>query len=134
MRILREWVLNNWGLKLLALGLSFLLWATYTSEPVVEVGYQVPLELVGIPANLEVSSDMPAQIYVRLRGRSALLRRITAVDLDIHAELSHAHVGENLIVLEGNAVRVPYGAQVVRLSPSQIRVVLTPRRTNPSSP
>lgn len=133
-RFLREWVLNDWGLKLIALGLSFLLWAAYRSEPVVEIGYQVPLELTSIPTNLEVSGEVPTQVYVRLRGRSALLRRIAAGDIQVRADLIRARTGDNLIVLEGDAVKIPFGAQVVRLSPAQIHVVLTLRRTVPPSP
>lgn len=133
-RFFQEWVLGNWGLKLLALALSFLLWAAYTSEPVVEVGYQVPLEIVSIPRDLEVSNDVPAQIYVRLRGRSALLRHITPADVDVHADLSHAQVGDMVLDLTGDAVRAPYGAHVVRITPSRIHLVLTPRHTGRASP
>ncbi len=134
MRFFREWVLNNWPLKLLALALSFLLWTAYTSEPIVEIGYQVPIEFVGVPRNLEISGDPAAIAYVRLRGRSALLRRISAADVDIHADLSHAQEGKNVITLDARAVQAPYGAQVVHLSPSELHVVLTPRHTLPPAP
>jgi YbbR domain-containing protein len=133
-RFLREWVFNNWSLKLLAVALSFLLWATYMSEPVVEVGYQVPLELVSIPKDLEVASDVPPQIYVRLRGRSALLRRITPADVDVRADLSSAKAGAMNLDLNNDAVRTPYGAHVVRIMPAEIHLVLTPRHTVPASP
>src|SRR5712692_2036433 len=107
MRFLREWVLSNWGLKLLALAISFLLWATYTSAPPAEMGYLVPLEFNNISRELEISGDVPTQVHVRLRGRSALLRRLTP--------------------LTPEQIATPYGATVVRLTPSQVRVLLVPR-------
>jgi YbbR domain-containing protein len=133
-RFLRAWVLDNWGLKLLALGLSFLLWTTYKSEPVVEIGYDVPIAYVNIPRELEISNDVATQAHVRLRGRSALLRRVARTDIDIRVELSHLRAGENQVPLDQGAVTVPFGAQVVYLTPPRISVVLSPRHTRPASP
>ena len=50
MRWLRQFVLRNAGMKLLALAISFLLWSTYTAEPFAEVGYNVPIAFVNVPA------------------------------------------------------------------------------------
>jgi YbbR domain-containing protein len=134
MHFLREWVLNNWGLKLLALGLSFLLWTTYKSEPIVEIGYDVPIAYVNIPRELEISNDVATLAHVRLRGRSGLLRRVTRTDIDVHVDLGHSRAGENKVTLDQGAVTVPYGAQVVHLTPSQIHVVLSPLHMRPASP
>ncbi len=135
LRFLREWVLNNWGLKLLALAISFLLWTTYTAEPFSEVGYLVPLEFRNIPSNLEISGDVATQVHLRLRGRSGLLRRLTPADLSIAVDLSGRPAGETLIHLAPDHVRVPYGATVVSVAPSDVRALLVPRRTaQPDSP
>ncbi len=131
MRFLRKWVLHQWGLKLLALFLSFLLWATYTAEPPAEVGYLVPLEFRNIPAQLEISGDVPTQVHVRVRGRAALLRRLTPADLGITVDLSGRTAGAALIPLSPENVEVPYGAQVVRVTPSQIHLRLVARGTTP---
>jgi hypothetical protein len=134
MRFLREWVLHNWGLKLLALGLSFLLWTTYKSEPIVEIGYDVPIAYVNVPRDFEISNDVATQAHLRLRGRAALLRRVARTDIDVHVDLSHSQAGENKLTLDQSAVTVPFGAQVVYLTPPGIRVVLSPRHTRPASP
>jgi YbbR domain-containing protein len=130
MRFLREWVLSNWGLKLLALAISFLLWTTYTSAPPAEMGYLVPLEFNNISRELEISGDVPTQVRVRLRGRSALLRRLTPADLGITVDLGGRPAGETLIQLTPEQMATPYGATVVRLTPSQVRVLLVPRRAS----
>ena len=131
MSFLREWVLHNWGLKLLALALSFLLWATYTAAPLAEVGYLVPLEFDNVSRDLEISGDVPVQVHVRVRGRSALLRRLTPAGLGIAVDLRNRRAGELLIPLTPDRVAVPYGATVVSLTPSQVRVLLVPRRASP---
>ncbi len=130
MRLLRERVLSNWGLKLLALALSFMLWTTYTAPPLAEVGYLVPLEFNNIPRELEISGEVPTQAHVRVRGRSALLRRLTPADLGITVDLSGRPAGETFIPLTPEQVATPYGASVVRLAPSQVRVLLVPRRAS----
>ncbi len=128
MHFLREWVFANWWLKLLALGLSFLLWTIYSTEPVAEVGYVVPIEFRNVPANLEISGDVPAQVHVRVRGRSILVRRLTPADLAISVDLSHAQVGEAAFQLTPDHVAAPYGVTVLGVAPSLIRVPLIPRR------
>lgn len=128
MHFLREWVFNNWGLKLLALALSLLLWTTYTAEPISEVGYLVPLEFSGISEDLEISGDPPTQVQVRARGRSALLRRLSRGDLSIEVDLTGHPVGEMLIHLTPDLVAAPYGVTVVRITPPQVRLLLIPRR------
>ncbi len=133
MHLLREWVLHNWGLKLLALAISFLLWTTYTAEPISEVGYALPLEFINVPRDLEISGDPPTQVQARVRGRSALLRRLSRADLGITVDLSGHKPGEALIPLTPDLVAAPYGATVVRVSPSEVRVLLVPRRAPPES-
>lgn len=127
MRFLHEWVLHNWHLKLLALGISFLLWATYTAEPVAEVSYLAPVEFSNIPAELEISGEPPAQVHVRLRGRSALLRQIRSAELTISVDLTGSPPGETLIRFTPNQVKTPFGAELVRIAPSEMRVRLARR-------
>ncbi len=131
MRFLREWVFANWWLKLLALSLSFLLWTIYSTEPVAEVGYVVPIEFRNVPPNLEISGDAPTQVHVRARGRSIFVRRVAPADLAISVDLSHAQPGEATFHLTPDQVAAPYGVTVVGVAPSLIRVPLISRRPPP---
>jgi YbbR domain-containing protein len=127
MGLLRKYVLANAGLKLLALAISFLLWATYTSEPYAEVGFLVPLEFTTMPNRLEISGDVPNVARVRVRGRSALLRRMVAADLDLHLDLKNGKEGSTTMELTPGMVQAPFGATVVQVEPSEIHVTLVPR-------
>jgi len=125
---LRKYIFANAGMKLLALAISFLLWATYTAEPYAEVGVQVPLEFTTIPSQLEISGDVPNTVRVRVRGRSALLRRMVAADLNLRIDLKNATEGKEVLPITPEMVGAPYGATVVEVSPGQIQITLVPRR------
>jgi hypothetical protein len=127
MRFLRKYIFANAALKLLALGISFLLWTTYTSEPFAEVGFQVPLEFTSMPTHLEISGDLPTSIHVRVRGRSGLLRRMVPADINLRVDLKDGKEGTSQIRITPDMLGAPYGATVVQVSPSQFQVTLVPR-------
>jgi hypothetical protein len=124
MRFLRQVITRNLGLKVSALAISLALWAAYKSEPIVEVGYNAPLAVMNLPPELEITSDVPTDVRVRVRGRSFLLRRLTPGDLSVSVDFSHAQAGNQLLRLAPDMVGAPYGAEVVGVVPSEIRVSL----------
>jgi YbbR domain-containing protein len=130
-RFLRKYIFANAGLKLLALGVSFLLWATYTSEPFAEVGFQVPIEFTSMPPHLEMSGDVPTSVHVRVRGRSAFLRRMISADLNLRVDMKDAKEGTASLGITPEMVGAPYGASVVQVSPSDIHVTLVQRHGPP---
>jgi hypothetical protein len=127
MRFLRKYVFANAAMKLLALGISFLLWTTYTSEPFAEVGFPVALEFTSMPPQLEISGDVPTSVHVRVRGRSALLRRMIPADLNLRVDLKAGKEGTSVVRITPDMVGAPYGAAVVEVSPSEFHVTLVPR-------
>ena len=127
MGFLRKYVLADAGLKLLALAISFLLWATYTAEPYAEVGFQLPLEFTTMPPQLEISGDVPTVVHIRVRGRSALLRRMIPADLNLRLDMKDGKQGTSIVNISPEMVRAPYGATVVQVAPTEIHVTLVPR-------
>jgi hypothetical protein len=127
LNFLRKYIFANAGLKLLALAISFLVWATYTSEPYAEVGFQVPLEFTTMPSQLEISGDVPTVVHIRVRGRSALLRRMIAADLNLRLDLKNGQQGTTTLQITPEMVGAPFGATVVQVAPSEIHVTLVPR-------
>jgi YbbR domain-containing protein len=130
-RFLRKYIFSNAALKILALAVSFLLWATYTSEPFAEVGFQVPLEFTSMPAQLEIYGDVPTSVHVRVRGRSAFLRRMIAADLNLRLDMKDRKEGTASLPLAPDMVGAPYGATVVEVSPSEIHVTFVQRHGPP---
>jgi hypothetical protein len=121
--------LHNMGLKLLSLAISCALWATYTAEPFADVGYNVPLAFVNVPAGLALGDDAPNNVHVRLRGRTGLLRRLTPADLNVSVDLAGAQSGPIAVSLTTGMVRVPYGTEVSLITPSQFRITLVTSAT-----
>ena len=131
MRLLRRIFLQDAPLKLVALGISFFLWATYTAEPFAQVGYNVPVAYVNVPNGLAVGGAPPNVVRVVLRGRTGLLRRLTPADLTIDIDLAASAAGDVAIRVSANMVGVPYGTEVVRLAPSEFHVSLVPSAAPP---
>ena len=127
MRFLRKYIFSNALLKVLALGISFMLWVTYTSEPPAEVGFPVPLEFSNMSGQMEISGDVPTVIRVRVRGRSSLLRRMVPSDLRLSLDMTDRKEGDTVIKLSPDMVVAPYGATIVGLSPDEFHVILVPR-------
>src|SRR2546427_13131359 len=76
MRLLRRVFLQNLRLKLIALGISYFLWATYTAEPFAQVGYSVPVAIVNVPDGLAIGGGPPHVIPGVLPGRSGVRCRL----------------------------------------------------------
>ena len=133
MRLLRRFLLRNWRLKLIALAISFFLWASYTAEPFAQVGYNVPVAYVNVPDGLAVGGAPANVVRVVLRGRSGLLRRLTPADLTLDVDLAAAPSGDHPIQLSPRMVGVPYGTEVVRLAPSELHISLVPTKIPPGA-
>jgi hypothetical protein len=134
MRSLRRAVFNDLGLKVLALAISFALWATYTAEPFSEVGYSVPIAFLNVPPGLVIADDAPSNVHVRLRGRAGLLRRLGSGDLSVNINLANTSLGEMPIRLSPAMVEAPYGTEVVLIAPTLFRVKLVTTPTPPQTP
>jgi len=133
MRLLRRVFVHNLRLKVIALGISFFLWATYTAEPFAQVGYNVPVFYVNVPEGLAVAGAPPNVVRVVLRGRSGLLRRLTPADLTLNVDLATAPPGEVPVRLLPTMVDIPYGTEVVRLAPAEFDVSLVPAKLPPQA-
>jgi YbbR domain-containing protein len=127
MRWLRDLLLRNWPLKLLSLVLAYGLWAIVHQSPVIEIGVTVPLEIRHLPAGLMVASELPAQIYVQLRGPENRIRMLAAGDIGVALDLAAAEPGNHTLALGAENVERPPGIEVVRVVPEEVRLELAPK-------
>jgi hypothetical protein len=91
----------------------------------------VPLEFTTMPGQLEISGDVPNAARIRVRGRSALLRRMVAADLNLRLDLRNGTQGTTTFQITPQMVGAPFGATVVQVEPSEIHVTLVPRHGPP---
>ena len=126
MRILKEFLTRNWFAKLFSLVLATMLWITISSEANSEIGIVIPLEYKNIPGRYEVTGDTTNTVEVRLRGPATLIREISPQDISATVDLGGLRPGEKIVQLSQQNVRAPFGIEIVRVNPAQVRLNLEP--------
>jgi YbbR domain-containing protein len=124
---IQRWVLHNASLKLIALFSAVLLWTAVSREPVIEVGYNLPIEFHEVPEDLEITTEVVPQAQVRLRGPSRRVRELTPADVHVVVDLGSIRPGERTFDLTATQVRVPFGVEVMQVIPAHIRLTFDRR-------
>jgi YbbR domain-containing protein len=114
--------LRNLGLKVLSICIAALLWLAVAGERVVERALRVPVEFQNLPAELEIVGNPPETVDVRLRGSSGTLSRLSPGDTSLQVDLRAARTGPRLFHLTPALIRVPYGIEVVQVSPATVTI------------
>ena len=117
------WLFRDFGLKVLSLAIAVLLWLVISGEETVERGLRVPLEFQQTPAGLELQGELPTLVDVRVRGSSGALSRMSPADVVAVLDLHTARPGSRLFQLTPEQVRVPFGVQVLQVSPATVAMV-----------
>jgi YbbR domain-containing protein len=110
--------MNNLALRIVSLTLAFLLWLAIAAEKTSEMGVVVPLELQNLPADLELTGDSVNSVEVRLRASPGVIRRLGPGEVSAQLDLSGVGAGERIVHLTPEAIRVPFGVKVVKISPA----------------
>lgn len=111
------WPFGQAGLKLLSVVFAALLWLIVSGDEVVERGIRVPLEFLQVPDSLEMMGEPPSFVDLRVRGESGALSRLGPGDVVAQLDLKGAHEGRRVYSMTSEQVRVPYGVQVVQVTP-----------------
>ena len=111
------------GLKLLAVVLGVMLWMVVAGEETVVRALRIPLELQQFPAGLELESEPPSTVEVRVRGSSGALGRLTSTDVVAVVDLRGVHAGRRLFPLTPEQVRAPFGVEIVQVTPPTVALV-----------
>ena len=124
MQTLKEFLTRNWFAKLFSVVLATLLWLTISTQANSEVVIVIALEYRNVPSQLEVMGDTTNSVEVRLRGPSALIREISPRDISATVDLGGQRSGERIVNLTPQNVKAPFGVDIVRVSPSQVKLNL----------
>ncbi|HSB41584.1 MAG TPA: CdaR family protein [Methylomirabilota bacterium] len=117
-------LVQHWELKLLALGVSMVLWLFVMTSEKADLIMAAPLELDNIPAGLEVRGDRPDSVDVQLHGLRGALTRLGTDRVKARLNLAGAKAGEVTVRVLPEQITVPPGITVVRVNPSRVRLVL----------
>ena len=114
------WPVRNLRLKLVSVCIAGLLWMIVAGDRVVERVLRVPVDLQGMPADLELVGPAPDTVDVRVRGSSNALTRLGPGDIAAVIDLKSARDGRRVFTLGPGQVLVPAGLETVQVSPSTL--------------
>jgi YbbR domain-containing protein len=128
-RWLRKLFLEDWGLKLLALAITVVLWLAVTGQ-----NQPVTLRVSGVqltflrPAGLEISNEPPATVDVVLTGSKDKLDRIGPRDLMATVDLSDQKAGERVVKLSLDRIKMDLleDVKIQGFHPATISIRLEP--------
>ena len=110
----------NLPLKVLSLLVAVVLWLAVSGQSTVERNIRVPLEYRNVPPGMEMVGDPPGSVDVRLRGSSGNLARVVQGDVVAALDLTNARPGTRILNIHASEVRVPFGVQVVQVTPPAV--------------
>jgi YbbR-like protein len=111
-------LLENLPLKAASLLLAIVLWFVIAGEKTSERGMDVPVELQNFPQNLELTGDPVNRVEVRLRASPGIIHAVGPGEISAQVNLAGAGEGERIIHLTPEAIRVPFGVRVVKITPA----------------
>ena len=120
---------RNKSLKLLSLFLAVALWLAVGGEERTETNLNISLELLNLPSNLMVTSEVPSSIQVRVSGPRGLIRSLTQSRLTHTLDLAHVKAGRQTFPLGVGTFEFPRGVQVTRVQPNPLVLTFTPAVT-----
>jgi YbbR domain-containing protein len=127
-RVVRKVFIDDWGVKLLALGISLVLWmavADFNKPRTIRVAVQ--LNFVR-PNNLDISNEPPRTIDVELTGSRERLNNMRLSDLVATLDISDYPAGDRIVRLNNESVHMdlPDGVKIESFKPTTIPLRLEP--------
>jgi hypothetical protein len=122
MDFLRDHILNNLKMKILAVILAITLWfaISYMGESKMSVSVKVaPLHLSRDYIVKKIDTD---DILVTVSGPVSLLKNIRARDIKATIDLSNAKEGPQTVNLEQGNIQVPQGIKVAHIDPDYLMI------------
>jgi YbbR domain-containing protein len=115
-------VTHNFRWKVLALAISFVIWAVVASEPELSTFETVRLEYRNLPDDLEISAAPTETVALELRGPSSELRGAGASrPPTVVVDMSDVRPGERTFTIGDGNVSLARGVRLVRAIPSEVR-------------
>lgn len=114
---IKEKLLENWFLKILAILLAWILWMFIQGELKTNKTVTAQVKVQGVPAGMEISRGLPSTVQVTIRG--------AAENIACNIDLRDAKEGENRIFTQ-DYIEAPsgFGIEVFQVNPSQVTLML----------
>ncbi len=123
-------ILENLWLKIASLLIAVLWWMATVGGPESTTAVSAPVQLRNLPQDLELSSPLPENAYIEMRGTS---RRLTSQEIGnalVVVDLGTVdRAGERTFSILAGNVNLPPGVEFLRSVPSQLRLKFESRLT-----
>ena len=130
---MRDWLLNNWGLKVLAMAVAAVVWFFVVGADRSQIGFAAPIEYVGLEGMRVVLGTPRETADVQLEAARWAAARVTPASVRVRVDVSKLGEGEHVVQLSTQQVEAPPGVQVVRIWPSALNTKKPPISTSRSS-
>ncbi len=121
----RQWLLNNPGLKVVSLGLSFLLWNLLGVKDEVIRVVTIPVQFVNLAPDLAISTDYEREVEVTIRAGRRFAVEEEAGRMSAEIDLQTMVAGNVQISLnERNISNRPLGVEVLSIAPNPLQLEL----------
>jgi hypothetical protein len=122
--IFERYVVKDWKLKLLSLGLAVMLWYTVfqIGEPKKDI--TVPLAVSNLARHMVITKMDPERVFVTVSGRVSMLKDIKDRDVTAIINLNGTKEGETVFEISKANIAVPKGIDIVDVKPGTVTVVV----------
>lgn len=124
-----RWLKEDLGTKMISLSLALFLWIFVHIEERGRMVLRTTLQLINIPENLMVMSDLPGEIQVTVEGPKTMLSVLNPRLSPYRIDLKDVRPGITRIQVSPHNLRIPRGIDVVEVSPSTIMIELKETQT-----
>lgn len=113
-------------LKVISVIFSFILWLYVLNSANITVEKDVPLTII-TPNKMEVANNFPREITYTLRGPRAFLRELIDREDEFIIDLNKFRKSSNntyFITFSPTKLKLPFGVEVVKISPAKQKIVI----------
>jgi hypothetical protein len=103
-----------------------LIWGVYSGGQLSLITVTAPVYFRNIPANLELRKASADKVEVQITGKRQLVAALKADQVRAFLDLQPVEAGSHRLDLSAENINLPPGLDVVRITPSNIRVEMEP--------
>lgn len=118
-----KWIFRDFWWKLFSLLIAIGLWFAMVGDQERATTLNVPVELKGIPADFEISSNAPERVTLEVQGPGSKVRDLSESRVSVILDLSSVvEPGQRTFTVDQSNVFLPSGVRLNRAVPAQIRM------------
>ena len=122
MKDFKQYILENWKLKLLSVVLATMLWFVVYLIGETKKEISVPVSIVNLSKGYVIMKIDNAKVDITLTGRVSVLKDIKENEVKVSLNMSNIQEGENVFNISKSNVQIPRGVQIGDIRPSSTKI------------